>query len=90
MWLLGRLAPDFKTIADFRKDNGAAFQVTCRAFVQFCRQAGLIGSMPRTLKTAHTVHSNPNAPKPSNVISRDMLMKRRLNVWKSECRPIQK
>lgn len=42
MWLLGRLAPDFKTIADFRKDNGKAFQATCRAFVQFCRQAGLI------------------------------------------------
>ena len=44
MWLLGRLAPDFKTIADFRKDNGAAFQATCRAFVQFCRQVGLISS----------------------------------------------
>lgn len=42
MWLLGRLAPDFKTIADFRKDNGAAFQATCRTFVQFCRQVGLI------------------------------------------------
>ena len=42
MWLLGRLAPDFKTIADFRKDNSAAFQATCRTFVQFCRQVGLI------------------------------------------------
>jgi len=42
MWLLGRLTPDFKTIADFRKDNGVAFQATCRAFVQFCRQVGLI------------------------------------------------
>ncbi len=35
MWLLGRLSPDFKIIADFRKDNGAAFQATCRVFVQF-------------------------------------------------------
>lgn len=42
MWLLGRLAPDFKTIADFRKDNGQAFSATCRAFVQFCRKVGLI------------------------------------------------
>jgi len=42
MWLLGRLAPDFKTIADFRKDNGAAIGQTCRAFIQFCRQAGLL------------------------------------------------
>ena len=40
MWLLGRLVPDFKIIADFRKDNGTAFQATCRAFVQFCRQVG--------------------------------------------------
>jgi transposase len=42
MWLLGRLAPDFKTIADFRRDNSAAFTATCRAFVQFCRHAGLV------------------------------------------------
>ena len=42
MWLLGRLAPDFKTIADFRKDNGQAFSATCRMFVQFCRRVGLM------------------------------------------------
>ncbi|WP_166367133.1 IS1182 family transposase [Pseudomonas akapageensis] len=42
MWLLGRLTPDFKTIADFRRDNGPAFTATCRAFVQFCRRVGLI------------------------------------------------
>jgi len=42
MWLLNRLKPDFKTIADYRKNNGPAFIATCRAFVQFCRQAGLI------------------------------------------------
>ena len=38
MWLLGRLAPNFNTIAGFRKDNSAVFQVTCKAFVQFCLQ----------------------------------------------------
>lgn len=42
MWLINRLKPDFKTIADFRKNNKAAFVATCRAFVQFCRTAGLI------------------------------------------------
>lgn len=42
MWLLSRLAPDFKTIADFRRDNGAAFKAVCRSFVQFCRQVGLM------------------------------------------------
>ncbi|MCD5972011.1 IS1182 family transposase [Pseudomonas quasicaspiana] len=42
MWLLNRLKPDFKTIADFRKDNSTAFSATCRAFVQFCRTVGLV------------------------------------------------
>lgn len=42
MWLINRLKPDFKTIADFRKNNKPAFIATCRAFVQFCRTAGLI------------------------------------------------
>jgi transposase len=37
MWLTGRLAPDFKTIADFRKDNGAAIRATCRQFIELCR-----------------------------------------------------
>ena len=41
MWLLRRLAPDFKTVADFRRDNGAAIVGTCRAFVLFCRDQGL-------------------------------------------------
>jgi transposase len=41
MWLLRRLAPDFKTIADFRRDNAAAIVGTCRAFVLFCRDQGL-------------------------------------------------
>jgi transposase len=37
MWLINRLKPDFKTIADFRKNNKVAFVTTCRAFVQFCQ-----------------------------------------------------
>ena len=41
MWLLRRLAPDFKTIADFRRDNGTAIVGACRAFVMLCRDAGL-------------------------------------------------
>jgi transposase len=42
MWLINRLKPDFKTIADFRKNNKPAFIATCRAFVQFCRTVSLI------------------------------------------------
>jgi transposase len=41
MWLTGRLAPDFKTIADFRRDNGAAIRTACREFVMLCRGLGL-------------------------------------------------
>ncbi len=42
MWLLGRLAPDFKTIADFRKDNGRAIKQVCARFVEVCRKLGLL------------------------------------------------
>jgi len=42
MWLMKQLAPDFKTIADFRKDNGSAIKQVCQQFVVFCRQAGLV------------------------------------------------
>jgi transposase len=41
MWLLGRLAPDFKTIADFRKNNGKAIGGVCREFVGVCRRLEL-------------------------------------------------
>ena len=42
MWLLGRLVPDHKTIADFRKDNGPALRKVCAQFVELCRQMGLL------------------------------------------------
>ena len=41
MWLLGRLAPDFKTIADFRKNNGKAIRSVCKEFVLICRKLEL-------------------------------------------------
>ena len=44
MWLTGRLAPDHKTIADFRRENGAAIQAACAQFVVLCRQLGLFGA----------------------------------------------
>lgn len=42
MWLTGKLAPDFKTIADFRRDNGKAIQAVCRQFIILCREVGLL------------------------------------------------
>jgi len=41
MWLTGRLTPDFKTIANFRKDNGEAIRLVCGAFVMLCRKLNL-------------------------------------------------
>ena len=42
MWLTGRLAPDHKTIADFRKDNGGAIRKACAQFIVLCRAMGLL------------------------------------------------
>src|SRR6266545_3119478 len=44
MWLLGRLAPDHKTIADFRKDNGLALRKVCARFIELCREMGLLAT----------------------------------------------
>src|SRR6202048_1463569 len=44
MWLTGRLGPDHKTIADFRKDSGPAIRKVCARFVALCRKLGLLAS----------------------------------------------
>jgi len=44
VWLTGQLTPDFKTIADFRKDNGKAIREVCRAFVALCRKLDLLSA----------------------------------------------
>jgi hypothetical protein len=49
MWLLGRLAPDHKMIADFRKDNGLALRKVCAGFVERCREMGLVATAIREL-----------------------------------------
>src|SRR5258706_1628950 len=44
MWLINRLTPAFKTIADFRKDHAGAIVGGCRAFIRFCREQSLFGA----------------------------------------------
>jgi transposase len=44
MWLIKRLTPGFKTIADFRKDHARAIVGVCRAFIRFCREQSLFGA----------------------------------------------
>ena len=41
MWLTGHLAPDFKTIADFRRDNGTGIRNACKQFIAICRELNL-------------------------------------------------
>src|SRR3974377_1974348 len=55
MWLTGRLSPDHKTIADFRKDSGGAIKQVCVQFIELCRLMGLLTAasvaiVGRTLK----------------------------------------
>lgn len=45
MWLLSRLSPDFKTIADFRKNNGRGIKSTCRTFIDLCRQMNMFSDV---------------------------------------------
>ena len=47
MWLTGRLAPDFKTIADFRRGNGTGIRNVCRRFVELCRELKLFSQAIR-------------------------------------------
>jgi len=44
MWLVNRLAPDFKTIADFRRDNGSGIRNVCKQFVVLCRELGMFAN----------------------------------------------
>lgn len=44
IWLTGQLAPDFKTLADFRRDNAEAIRAACRQFAVLCRGLGLLAS----------------------------------------------
>ena len=53
MWLTGRLMPDFKTIADFRRDNGAAIRSACAQFVVLCRQLNLFTRAVVALDGSH-------------------------------------
>jgi transposase len=82
MWLLKRLTPDFKTIADFRRDNRRAIRQVCRQFTLFCRQLDLFGGELVAIdgskfkpKTASAAISHSTSPAPRSC-------GRRLRRWK--------
>ena len=61
MWLLGRLAPDDKTIADFRKDDGVAIRKVCARFVALCRQIGLLTKASVAIDGSKFVLAKPSS-----------------------------
>ncbi|MBP2154237.1 transposase [Erwinia rhapontici] len=62
MWLLERLTPDFKTIADFRKNNGEGIRNACRAFIDLCRQMQMFTDVVVAIDGSKfkAVNSKPN------------------------------
>ena len=65
MWLTGRLSPDFKTIADFRKDNGEAIRAVCRQFIVLCRRLAIVARM-RTITTQVVPSAQSSMGKPED------------------------
>ena len=60
IWLTGRLMPDFKTIADFRKDYGKAIQAVCRTFVELCRRMELLDGATVAIDGSKFVLAKPS------------------------------
>jgi hypothetical protein len=56
MWLIGRLMPDFKTIADFRRDSGPTIRAACAQFVVLCRQFNLFTRTIVAIDGSHRRH----------------------------------
>ena len=77
MWLLGRLAPDFKTIADFRKKNGKGIKNTCREFVGLCRQLNMFTGAVVAIDGSKfkAVNSKENNYTPKNCSSKLTVLK---------------
>jgi Transposase and inactivated derivatives len=61
MWLLTRLAPDDKVIADFRKDNGPAIRKVCAQFVELCRKIGLLTKASVAIDGSKFVLAEPSS-----------------------------
>jgi len=79
MWLTGRLVPDHKTIADFRKDNGPAIRKVCAQFVALCREMGLLTKASVAIDGSSSKRSTT-----ATRISRRAKMERRLRSNRGE------
>jgi transposase len=93
IWLLQRLAPDDKTIADFRKDNGPAIKKTCAHFVDLCRKIGLLTKASVAIdgskfKAVNTRDKNFTKARSSGGASNWKRASR--DIWRSSTQPICK
>jgi transposase/IS5 family transposase len=79
-WLIGRLAPDFKTIADFRKDHPQAIVAVCRAFTAFCREQSLFGAELLAIDGTKiaAVASRKQVVTPEQIKKRDAAIERKI------------
>ena len=93
MWLTGRLAPDFKTIADFRRANGEGIRAVCRRFVQLCRELKLFTQAIVAIDSSKfkAVNSRDRNFTPNKVDRRqqqiEQSIQRYLDVWKPPTAP---
>lgn len=86
LWLLNRLSPDHKTIANFRKDQRKGIQAVCRAFVQFCRKADLISSELIAIDGSkfHAVASRSKAVSTKELVRQQAQLEERIARYLSE------
>lgn len=83
MWLMNRLTPSFKTIADFRKNHAAAIVRVCRAFIAFCREQALFGAELLALDGTKiaTVASPKQVITPERIAKQSAAIDRKINDY---------
>src|ERR1700676_1111943 len=84
MWLINRLTPAFKTIADFRKDHAEAIVGVCRAFIRFCREQSLFGAELLAIDGTKiaAVASRKQVMTPQRIAKMDEAIDRRIGAYR--------
>jgi transposase len=80
IWLINRVTPAFKTIADFRKDHPQAIVAVCRAFTRFCREQSLFGAELLAIDGTKiaAVASRKQVITPEQIKTRDAAIERKI------------
>ena len=89
MWLTGRLAPDFKTIANFRRDNGSAIRAVCGQFVELCRRLNLFTKAIVALDRADRDDSDIAEAKTSRIQDKIAGLRRQMQALKAMEQQVQ-